>query len=167
MLAIPHSLPEAWAVLALGLTTALADGATEPALHGLPAPLLRCTELARDAERLQCYDRVVELLTSGRAEQAAAVRREEFFGVSAERIPTASSKADADQDSLQATVRAVATDATGAQLIELDNGQVWRQTDTKRISLGAGDRVRIARAALGTFRLIAPNGRFVRVARQR
>lgn len=164
---IPHSLRETWTALVLGLAAALAHSATDPAVHGLPAPLLRCTELARDAERLQCYDRVVELLTSGQAERAAAVRREEFFGVSAERIPTASSKSDDDQDTLQATVRAVATDATGAQLIELDNGQVWRQTDTKRISLGAGDRVRVARAALGTFRLIAPNGRFIRVARQR
>jgi hypothetical protein len=166
MPAIPQPLREAWTALTLGLAT-IAHGATEPAIQELPAPLLRCTELARDAERLQCYDRVIELLSSGQSDKAAAIRTEEFFGIGSDRAATASGRSDTEQESLQAVVRAVTTDPTGAQLIELDNGQVWRQMDARRVALDEGDPVRIARAALGTFRLIAPNGRFMRVARQR
>ena len=41
--------------------------------------------------------------------------------------------------------------AYGEQIITLDNGQVWRQTDSVRLKLVEGQSVTIKRGALGSF----------------
>jgi hypothetical protein len=51
-------------------------------------------------------------------------------------------------------------------ILELDNGQVWRQQDSDvRLLVSQGETVTITRASLGTFRLIDKSGRFARFKR--
>ena len=58
--------------------------------------------------------------------------------------------------------------ADGIMLLELDNGQVWRQQDSAvKLLINNGDTVTIGRAALGTFRIADKTGRFARFRRVR
>jgi hypothetical protein len=53
-------------------------------------------------------------------------------------------------------------------VLELDNGQVWRQQDAQvRMMVATGDQVTIVRASLGTFRIADKTGRFARFRRVR
>jgi len=56
----------------------------------------------------------------------------------------------------------------GGVVVDLDNGQRWRQTTFDQdLMLKVGDAVHIRRATLGSFILGAPSGRFAHVARVR
>jgi hypothetical protein len=52
---------------------------------------------------------------------------------------------------IQGKIVKVTKSAYGEQIITLDNGQVWRQTDSVRLKLVEGQSVTIKRGALGSF----------------
>ena len=53
-------------------------------------------------------------------------------------------------------------------VLELDNGQVWRQQDAEvKLKMATGDPVTVVRASLGTFRIADKTGRFARFKRVR
>lgn len=52
---------------------------------------------------------------------------------------------------IQGEILKVTKGAYGKQIITLDNGQVWRQTDNVRLKLAAGESVTIERGAFGSF----------------
>ena len=55
--------------------------------------------------------------------------------------------------------------ADGSLFISLDNSQGWRQLNERELLLKVGDTVKITRGALGSFQLVAPNGRSAKVRR--
>ncbi len=56
----------------------------------------------------------------------------------------------------------------GMIVLELDNGQVWRQQDTDVVlTVNDGDTVTVMRATLGTFRIADKRGRSARFRRVR
>jgi hypothetical protein len=61
----------------------------------------------------------------------------------------------------------VQSSAQGAVVLELDNGQTWRQAGTEDLLVRTGDTVKISRAALGSFWLVTPANRGARVKRVR
>jgi len=67
--------------------------------------------------------------------------------------------------SVQATVTATHHGPGGALVIELDNGQRWKQLGSADMGLKVGDSVTISRALLGSFWLAPPNGRGSKVSR--
>ncbi len=67
--------------------------------------------------------------------------------------------------SLSARVTALRHDATGALVIDLDNGQQWLQTSGSSSLLEVGHEVTITRAALNSFRMSTPSGRALKVKR--
>jgi hypothetical protein len=90
----------------------------------------------KDSERLACYDRTIERLSP---EAAAPV---------------------------SARITALRHDASGALVIDLDNGQQWRQTSgSSSPLLEVGHEVTITRAALNSFRMSTPSGRALKVKR--
>jgi hypothetical protein len=56
----------------------------------------------------------------------------------------------------------------GELVVTLENGQVWAEIQTSSgARVKAGDRVTIKPGALGSFLLVAPNGRSTKVTRVR
>ena len=68
--------------------------------------------------------------------------------------------------SVSARVTGLRHDASGALVIDLDNGQQWRQTTSASSPLlEVGHEVTITRAALNSFRMSTPSGRALKVKR--
>jgi hypothetical protein len=139
------------------------------AAEPLPASLEACAALLRDAERLACYDQAVEALKSGKAD--TPVSAENMFGASGEIAagsPDSRSVKREELKQISGIVTSLRRTNDGMILIELDNGQVWRQQDSDtRMMVATGDRVTIVRASMGTFRIADKTGRFARFKRVR
>jgi hypothetical protein len=137
-----------------------------------------------DARRLHCFDAVVADLPRAPATPAAAVAappsapqpaappptpassvsREEKFGARGDLDP----EKREELKEISGKVTEVGTRPHGEIVVTLDNGQVWAERSASRkIKVKVGDTVRIESGALGSFVLIAPNGRSSKVARVR
>jgi hypothetical protein len=128
-----------------------------------------CAALGNDSERLACYDKTAETLVSDVPANSRSPSPEEMFGAgrrSSQGLPAESAAKRKQLTEITARVALLRELEDGSVLIELDNGQVWKQSSSNTpLLIRVGDRVRISRGALGTFRLAAPNGRFTQVRR--
>jgi hypothetical protein len=154
------------ALLPLLLVTAAF--AAEKPIERIPAELRSCLAIERNTERLACFDRgVAVLLGSG---NLAAPSPESSFGMVANTPrPNSAKVAEAPDDvkSVRSRVKTISPAADGGSIVELDNGQVWRQISGGAMLLKIGDEVTINRAALGSFQMIVPSGRNGKVKRIR
>ncbi len=152
------------------LVGALATAAT-PAFAQAPSAdrqlgdVQACRAIADVAERVACYDRASA--PAAVSEQAARPPAppptpEEQFGRSPERArpappPPQQARAPEAQQLEQISARIVSlrSDALGRLSFVLDNGQVWRMTESEGTFdfPGRGDTVTIRRGALGGYRL--------------
>lgn len=122
------------------LTAVLVVASSAVAADNVPPELLACAAVSEASERLACYDHTIQQLSSRDAEP--------------------------EQSAVSARVKALRQDAGGALLIELDNGQQWRQTSGSSAPLlEVGHEVTITRAALGSYRMSTPSGRALKVKR--
>ena len=130
--------------------------------------LLACANETDDARRLRCFDAAVADLRRAPAAPvptpASPVSREDKFGA----------RGDLDREKrevlteIAAKVTEVGAKPHGELVITLDNGQVWAERSANsKVKVKVGDTVKIESGALGSFTLIAPNGRSSKVARQR
>jgi hypothetical protein len=131
----------------------------------LDALLQNCASLRNDYERLACYDSVVAQSAGDAAKNVASA--EAMFGMSREVSGKPSTQAPEREElpSISAQVRALQKAPSGSLLIELDNGQTWRQVDSRNLQIKVGDSVTISRGALNSFRIATPHNRFGRVTR--
>jgi hypothetical protein len=141
--------------------------------------LLACANESDDAQRLRCFDAVVVGLRKAPAPVApAAAAAAAVAPPPAAPAPTAEQKFGARGDikpdkhealsELTGTVTALGTKPRGELIVTLDNGQVWAEiTTSSKIKLKTGDTVKIERGALGSYSLVAPNGRSSKVSRIR
>ena len=135
----------------------------------VPSQLEPCVSIRRDAERLACFDRAIAALRTG--SDAPAPTAENMFGVTESRAP-ADERAQVEKREelrrIQGSITSMSRTDDGMIILELDNGQVWRQQDSAvKLSIGVGDTVTITRAAMGTFRIADNSGRFARFKRVR
>jgi hypothetical protein len=170
---------------------ALLSGLTFPHAHGaegITEALLACADEPDDARRLRCFDATVAELRGERAAPAAgavaaaaatpdtsaptappqpstpAASAEDRFGARGE----LKREKTGDVSELTATAMAVSAKPHGELVITLDNGQVWTEiAPGSKIRVKAGDAVKIEAGTLGSFILIAPNGRSSKVSRVR
>jgi hypothetical protein len=161
---------------------AVPAGAADPTRAELGA----CRELAKDADRLACYDRAVgRLLAQPAAPQAvpaaaapapappaaavAATSAEENFG--RERAMAAEEAKRTEQEAraageLNAAVTAIESRMDGLMTITLDNGQVWRQNrPDSMFRLKVGDPVKIQPGSMKSFIMSGPTKKSTRVTR--
>lgn len=154
-------------VVTAALATALSGTglvvAPASAAEGSTEALLACANHADDARRLRCFDDAVAgLRRAAPPASTAAVSAEDRFGARGEL------KADDQLSKISATVTALGARPYGELVITLDNGQMWAEiAPGSKIKLKTGDPVTIEAGALGSFRLIAPNGRSSKVSRVR
>ncbi|WP_025821296.1 hypothetical protein [Shewanella marina] len=118
-----------------------------------------CRQINDKLERLVCYDNLADAQQVNPQAQATIVatppavvasKPENTFGV----IPKPIEKVD----KIELTISKVNKNPYGALRLYFENGQVWKQTDTRSFRLKSGDKVYIERAALGSF-LLGIDGR--------
>lgn len=145
--------------------------------------MLECRAIVDAKARVRCYDDAIDALSPASfvpvadhpilkpnqmPEDSEGTTPEERFGLSGaeSRRKAGLEFEDKDLDLIQATITAVSRTAYDKFVVVLDNGQKWRQTDTKRLRLQPGDAVRISSAIFGSFLLEKSTGsRMVRVQR--
>lgn len=126
-----------------------------------------CLTIEQADARVACYDDLARDLI-GAEPTAKRVDEKTLFG----RGPAESSKhlqtelGVQDLEQIVSGVTRVAEGPYGKLVIELDNGQVWRQLDSARLPLDTGESVQIRKAGLGSFLLEKATGsRTIRVRR--
>jgi hypothetical protein len=147
--------------------------------------LLACANETDDAQRLRCFDAVVAGLRKAPPAPAAAAAAAPTPAPAAASPPPPAAAAPTPEakfgargeikpdrheelSELTGTVTALGTKPHGELIVTLDNGQVWAEIQTSsKVRLKTGDTVRIERGALGSYSLIAPNGRSSKVSRIR
>ena len=150
------------ACLAFSMTVlaspALADGAPTKAFQAV----MDCRPITDAAARLACYDTATaglgeaekkgDILVIDR-EQAATARRQAFgFDLSSLNILDKVIPKE-DLNAVTATLSSAYLDANGKWVMVLEDGGVWRQTDSNSLARAphAGSMVKIRKAALGSF----------------
>ena len=141
---------------------------TVPAAETLPEALKPCISMLRDAERLACFDKAVAQVQNG--SDMPLPSAENMFGAHSA-IKTGEGNRDVKREELQ-EIKGVVTSLRrvddGMIVLELDNGQVWRQQDgDATLTIETGDAVTVMRASLGTFRIADKRGRSSRFKRVR
>lgn len=97
------------------------------------------------------------------AAQGVPASAEDSFGLRVKQ-----EKAAGELTELSATATAIRAKPRGELIITLDNGQIWGEiAPGSKIKVNAGDTVKIEAGTLGSFILIAPNGRSSKVTRIR
>ena len=137
--------------------------------------LAACRAIEADAERVACYDAIAHgQLEQGQVEEeglpvvpaAAAVEvatspavtpsPDEEFGKPTNddltRDPEEPESDDGD-DQLTATVTNVREYKRDRFVVNLDNGQEWRQTSASTLRLDVGDKIVIRKAAFSSFKM--------------
>jgi hypothetical protein len=154
-------------ILALVATSFLFTSAGS-AQTAVPGPIEACAALSRDSERLACFDKAVAALRAGQGTDN--ISAENMFGATHETV-TGSAPGAVKREELKeisGTVTSLRRADDGKLVLELDNGQVWRQQDSDvRMMVAVGDKLTVVRASLGTFRIADKSGRFARFKRVR
>jgi hypothetical protein len=165
---MPAPFSSCRAMIAAMILAALLAGAARAAVADeVPSALLACAGVKKNSERLACYDQTIERLSSGAAVGMPERSAEASFGAAATRSREPGHAVEREElTSVSARVKALRRDGSGALLIELDNGQQWRQTSgSSSPLLEVGHEVTITRAALNSFRMSTPSGRALKVKR--
>lgn len=138
--------------------------------------LSTCVAMSDDRARLKCYDE--EMARLGLKPAAAAARApakpakaatSEDFGLQGDALrkkKAADEPTPAPPEAITARVKSVSERALGELRIELDNGQVWIETEKHAgTALAAGELVTLKSGRLGSFFLTRQSGPTVRVKR--
>lgn len=139
----------------LVLLTAVFASQASTADTGLAQALAQCRAIQAPDSRLDCYDGLAAPEPSPRSQAPAQIApktevTQPNFGLSEQEHEP--------PPRLTAEVASVRSNRARRQIIELANGQVWRQADSARLRLKPGDSVEIESGALGSFLLRKVSG---------
>ncbi|HIG23662.1 MAG TPA: hypothetical protein EYG02_07265 [Henriciella marina] len=162
-----HSLP-----LSILILSTILPAAAQEASSFSTREVYACADLSDDAARLACYDEAVGRLKSAEETgEAVMVTRSEVeevrrdsFGFSIPSLPNfaASVFGEGEEiDEVSYPVASVQKTSRGELYVTLQNGQVWQQTDNKRIYYSAKrgvDNATIKSAALGSYMMKLDDG---------
>ncbi|MFB2660695.1 hypothetical protein [Shewanella mangrovisoli] len=129
--------------------------------------LTECSAIPDKLDRLICYDNLAASIQGANAETSVKAIAPVAVAVptSAAVSTTVASTAKVENDfgiapkpvqedvvdKIYLDVESIAEDPYGALKITFTNGQVWKQTESRKFSLKVGDKVYIEKAALGSF----------------
>ncbi len=146
--------------------------------ESLAGALNKCSQVENSLKRLVCYDKLNQQakgykdsklptgIRSGNNYQAGNYQPKNSNQAAAPAGTPTNNMASAEDKfglpliqlvekdqatSLTAQVREVKKTPRGKLIITLENGQIWKQTDSDRLLLRAGDSVNIERGLLGAF----------------
>lgn len=153
-------------IIALG-SPAFAEGISTDDVYA-------CRSVADDAERLACYDAAVGRLQEAEAagdvttvtRQEVEKVREDSFGFSIPSLPSLMIGKSDDKNLKEIILPVKAVRGTrGNLVVTLENGQVWRQVDTKPLRNNGQTEAQIYQAALGSYKMKLDGGIAFRVER--
>lgn len=172
------SLLLAAATLALtGTGTALAKDKAPPPAPQTYKDLVQCKEITDSAVRLACYDERVgkleqatasgELVVSDRATVKEAQRGLFGFRLPSLKLFGGGDDAKDEINQIDGVVALARTFGYGAWRITLADGSVWEQIDDERpvFDPAKGDKVKVYKAALGTYKMNISGQRAIKVRR--
>ena len=169
----------------------------------LSGQVLACRDIAPDAARLTCFDRMAATVAPARVSPAPEPSRlaapaasarvspapessrlatpavkdaldpQRTFGLSHDKIVAREASAAGvrvkDLSHITARVVRILQAPNRAAIFDLDNGQVWKQSepDGTDIFAKAGDSVEISRGFLGSYWLVTPSSQRLNVIRLR
>lgn len=148
-------------LLALGLTAL-------PAMASVEQQLAQCATISDKLDRLICYDKLAETAARTPVADAAPVLVPAAAVAAAPTAPVApvskpaptmeesfgkTKKAEEEPDRIDMEIATVSKDQYGNLKISFTNGQVWKQTDSRRYKLDAGEKVFIEKGAFSSFYL--------------
>lgn len=156
-----RTLPVAMALA--GLAVALPAQAQTSAQTGIQAARAQCMGLPTDAERLACLNQALDRIESALeapapapAPSAAPPPVEMGAEQVAERQGIRSRAESSSRESVHAAIVSAQEPIPGRMVLELDNGQVWRQLDgdARGLHFASGPaQVEITRSRLGGYRM--------------
>ncbi len=178
------------------MTGVIISAPAQPATS-LERQLGKCMTMERDSARLACFERLAAAVAPEQV-IAPAVPAETGHEGTARGIETAEpermsdnshgqsngkdeARADAadrefglehreaeKDETITATVTAIDQDAYGRSLFTLSNGQIWHQTDTRRVTVLTGQAVSVTRGIFNSFFLRGESRRTtIKVRRKR
>lgn len=134
-----------------------------------------CTAIEADAERLACYDAAVgRLQAAEEAGEVTTVTRKEVeqvqkdsFGFSIPSLPSIVLGKSGEDGNLTEVTQPVKSirGGRGSLIVYLENGQIWRQTDSKAIRNSGQSEAQIYEAALGSYKIKLDGGLAFRAER--
>lgn len=155
---------------------AMAAPASPPERAQQLQSLIDCRKVADPTQRLACYDKAAGALDEAEAkgdvvvvnrEQARKVRKQAFgFSLPSLTLFERGEKTE-DVASSDGTIVAARKTPTGRWEIKLDEGGTWVQIDSTEIPIDPkpGQKVKIHKAALGSYMMAVGNQREVKVHR--
>ena len=122
--------------------------------------LQACSTIKNDQSRLLCYDKAIIGKGLKKESKVAVAKESNDFGLEHKDINDERAK------EIKAIVISIKKTPYGKLIINLSNGQQWRQNDSERISLKQGDKIVIRRGVFNSF-LLKKDGtnRSIRVKR--
>jgi len=164
----PESLPDAVATPAPNEPPTEVEP-SESSQESVPDTLVSGDQVNDLEQQVADLEQQVALLEQGTTEQPSeSVSPEDLFGKdeSATRSLIKKMFGIGDIAQIQATVTEVKRTPYGKLVMALDNGQIWTQLDSSRLTVKTGDGILIRSAKLGSFLLEKQTGsRNIRVKR--
>lgn len=148
---------------------------SNPAVPGAVERLLACRSLTDSQQRLACFDRETasvagdigrkDLVVVDRAQLGRA--RRSLFGLELPRLDILGDNAADEVKQIDSSLTGFRPTREGGLLFLLADGSRWSQTDSTTLDVPprAGDKVRVRKAALGSFILVLQGQAPVKVKR--
>jgi hypothetical protein len=137
--------------------------------------LIACRSIADSAQRLACYDRQSDALSSAIAKKEVVVidkarataAKKSLFGFSIPNFGGLFGGNDDEVKEISSTVARVSQDPYGAYVVTLADGSTWYQQDDAPLGLGPekGDKIVVRRGSFGAFYLSVNGQPGIRVKR--
>lgn len=137
-----------------------------------------CARIESADERLACYDAAFgveaeavqrsaeELADESAAAATAAIVVAPNDELDEDDFGFAKEKSETEGESLTSTITGLSKDAYKRMIFELENGQVWRQIEYKRVSVDVGEVAVIRHGSFNSYKLYIGNTkRWTRVRR--
>lgn len=154
--------------------TAYAQQSSTPRPDDLIRPVIQCREVQNDTARLACFDAAAASLAAA-GEVAVVSRRDveqnqrRLFGFNVSALnPFDGADSGNSLQSISATMTSARDLGRGEWLITLDDGSVWRKTDSVDVLFSARRQypVTVRRAALGSYMMKVGDTPAFRVKRE-
>lgn len=139
-----------------------------------------CRAIAANDARLQCFDKAAAALEAAKQKDGLVVldrteiraKKRSLFGLKLPDINLFGSGKDSDDEPAKTRVEEIETTVTSIQSagrgrwqMRFADGSIWRTTEPAKIDPEKGDKVKVKRAALGSFRASFDGNYPVRVER--
>ena len=136
--------------------------------------VLDCQAVADPGARLSCYDRAVAALNAAKAgndlvvTDRATVReaKKGLFGLALPSLKLFGDGKDEEVTEIESRISAIRMAGDGFPTFTLEDGARWKQTDGRNTYPKPGQKIRIRKAALGSYMASINDQPGVRVVRQ-